>query len=157
MPVWSRAPNNAGGPDATGATCPVVNAQFLHLHIGIDAVREPASHMTLDLGMRDLLREAIASAGVEPGGMDTPISNDPDTGFAWRARFDVRSLVTEQRMLQTAAYVVCAYFIGMRDGEVQAMQRGCLAVTRGGDGHASRYAIRSTSYKGRASAGNPEE
>ena len=54
--------------------------------------------------------------------MDTPISIDPDTGQPWRPRFDAKTLLHEERMLQAACYVVCAYLTGMRDCEVQAMR-----------------------------------
>src|SRR3546814_8337398 len=62
--------------------------------------------------------------------MDTPISIDPDSGRPWRARFDAKTLAQEERMLQAAAYIVCAYLTGMRDCEVQAMRRGCLSIAR---------------------------
>lgn len=61
-------------------------------------------------------------------------------------------------MLQAACYVVCAYLTGMRDSEVQAMQAGCLRVTRSEDGLVERYRVRSTVYKGRVAAqGEAEE
>ena len=67
---------------------------------------------------------AAAELGIEIGGLDTPISIDPDTGLPWRQRFDGLSLAREERMLQGACYIVCAYLTGMRDSEVQAMQPG---------------------------------
>ena len=54
--------------------------------------------------------------------MDTAISIDPDTGRPWRPRFDAKTLLVEERMLQAACYIVCAYLTGMRDCEVQAMR-----------------------------------
>ncbi|WP_206057433.1 hypothetical protein [Nitratireductor sp. XY-223] len=95
--------------------------------------------------------------GVEIGGMDTPISNDPDTGEPWRARFDNASIDHEQRMLQAACYIVCAYLSGMRDSEIQAMRLNCLDVTRSADGVIERYRVRSLAYKGRGARGHPEE
>ena len=95
--------------------------------------------------------------GVEIGGMDTPISNDPDTGAPWRQRFDNASLDHEQRMLQAACYIVCAYLSGMRDSEIQAMRLNCLDVTRSADGVIERYRVRSFAYKGRGAKGHPEE
>src|SRR3546814_18591321 len=85
--------------------------------------------------------------------MDTPISIDPESGRPWRVRFDVKTLATEERMLQAAAYVVCAYLTGMRDCEVQAMRRGCLSIARSEDGLVERQRVRSTLYKGRSSIG----
>src|SRR3546814_17932353 len=59
----------------------------------------------------------------------------------------------EERMLQAAAYIVCAYLTGMRDCEVQAMRRGCLSLARSEDGLIERPRIRSTIYKRRAAVG----
>jgi hypothetical protein len=85
--------------------------------------------------------------------MDTPISIDPETGRPWRERFDAKTLEHEERMLQAAAYIVCAYLTGMRDCEVQAMRRGCLSIARSEDGLIERHRIRSTIYKRRAAVG----
>lgn len=101
------------------------------------------------------IREAAAATSFEIGGMDTPISNDPDTGCPWRERFDPDSLALEERMLETAAYVICAYLTGMRDCEVQAMRAGCCSVERSEDGLVQRYRVRSKVFKG-APAG-PED
>src|SRR3546814_20760293 len=83
--------------------------------------------------------------------MDTPISIDPESGRPWRVRFDVKTLATEERMLQAAAYIVCAYLTGMRDCEVKAMRRGCLSIARSEAGLIERHRIRSTIYKRRRS------
>src|SRR3546814_12472241 len=80
-------------------------------------------HFGLAKGVSALIEAAAADLGVEVGGMDTPISIDPDSGRPWRARFDAKTLAQEERMLQAAAYIVCAYLTGMRDCEVQAMRR----------------------------------
>src|SRR3546814_14282569 len=85
--------------------------------------------------------------------MDTPISIDPESGRPWRERFDAKTLAHEERMLQAAAYIVCAYLTGMRDCEVQAMRRGCLSIARSEDGLIERHRIRSTIYKRRAAVG----
>ena len=87
------------------------------------------------------------------GGMDTPITNDPDTGLAWRPRFDPKTLLIEERMLQAACYIVCAYLTGMRDAEVQAMRSGCLEARRSEDGLVERYRVKSTVYKRRDGRG----
>src|SRR3546814_9801845 len=99
-------------------------------------------HLMLTTGAPDVIREAVASLGTEVGGMDTPISIDPESGRPWRVRFDVKTLATEERMLQAAAYVVCAYLTGMRDCEVQAMRRGCLSIARSEDGLVERQRVR---------------
>lgn len=158
VPVWGRTPNNAGAMnETTGLLEPVVNFQLLHLHIGVDAVAEPSMHITFAPGIKATLEDAIARGGIERGGVDTPISINPLSGIPWRSRFDARSLITEERMLQAAAYIVCSYLTGMRDSEVQAMQRGCLSSTRSEDGLLTRYAIRSTTYKGKDTIGAPAE
>src|SRR3546814_21192862 len=71
----------------------------------------------------------------------------------WRARFDAKTLAHEERMLQAAAYIVCAYLTGMRDCEVQAMRSGCLSIVRSEDGLIERHRIRSTIYKRRSAMG----
>lgn len=158
IPVWTSPPNSSGIVDeTTGLVLPVVNVSLLHLHAGIDAVADPATHLNLATGVPAMIKAAIAKGGIETGGMDTPISINPDSGRPWRARFDARSLVTEERMLQAAAYVVCAYLTGMRDCEVQAMQQGCTTLSRSEDGIVSRYGIRSTAYKGKGTTGSPAE
>src|SRR3546814_17937383 len=88
-------------------------------------------HLMLTTGAPDVIREAVASLGTEVGGMDTPISIAPESGRPWRARFDVKTLAIEERMLQAAAYIVCAYLTGMRDCEVQAMRRDRKRVVSG--------------------------
>jgi hypothetical protein len=154
VPIWTTAHNGATRIDPhTGEATPPINAHLLHLHAGIDAVAEPAMHLMLTTGAPAVIREAVASLGTEVGGMDTPISIDPESGRPWRARFDVKTLTIEERMLQAAAYVVCAYLTGMRDCEVQAMRRGCLSIARSEDGLVERQRVRSTLYKGRSSTG----
>ncbi|MGD9697413.1 MAG: integrase [Thermoleophilia bacterium] len=154
VPIWTTAHNGATRIDPhTGEATPPINAHLLHLHVGIDAVAEPAMHLMLTTGAPDVIREAVALLGTEVGGMDTPISIDPESGRPWRARFDVKTLAIEERMLQAAAYVVCAYLTGMRDCEVQAMRRGCLRVARSEEGLVERQRVRSTIYKGRSSTG----
>ena len=100
---------------------------LLHQHAGIDVRAEPKAHLQLSTGAPDLVAAAIDTIGVGAGGMDTPIAFDPDTGRPWGPRFDVKTLVHEERMLQAACYVICAYLTGMRDCEVQAMHAGCLS------------------------------
>src|SRR5690606_7058310 len=119
---------------------------LLHLHVGIDVRSNPKFHLMLKHGAKRV-EAAIAELGTEIGGMDTPISIDPDTGLPWRPRFDAKTLADEERMLQAACYIVCAYLTGMRDCEVQAMRSGCLTLTRSADGVIERYRVRSAAYK----------
>jgi len=158
VPIWTTAHNGAVRQDArTGTVTPPVNTHLLHLHAGIDAVAEPKAHLQLATGVPDLIAAAINELGVEVGGMDTPISTNAETGRPWRPRFDIKTLLHEERMLQAAAYVVCAYLTGMRDCEVQAMRSGCLSLARSEDGLIMRHRVRSDAYKGKQSAGEPAE
>ena len=153
-PIWGTAHNGKVRVDPnTGAVTPPINAHLLHLHAGIDVQAEPGAHLLLTGGEARLIDAVAAELGVEIGGMDTPISIDPASGKPWRARFDAKTLAHEERMLQAAAYIVCAYLTGMRDCEVQAMRRGCLSVARSEDGLIERYRIRSTIYKRRLAMG----
>ncbi len=157
MPIWTTAHNGDVRVDAaTGVETPPINAHMIHLHVGIDAQAEPAEHVLLRIATKQLVL-AAATIGTETGGMDTPISVDPDTGKPWRPRFDAKTLLIEERMLQAACYIVCAYLTGMRDAEVQAMRLGCLDVERSEDGLIERYRIKSTVYKRRDVRGQAEK
>ena len=158
VPIWGTAHNGIflRHPE-TGDLSPPVNSHLLHLHIGVDARAEKRMHVQLASGAPDLIDAALRELGVEAGGMDTPISILPETGKPWRPRFDAKTLAAEERMLQSAAYILCAYLTGMRDCEVQAMQRGCLSLTRSEDGMIMRHRVRSVAYKGKSSQGEPAE
>jgi len=158
VPIWGTAHNGIflRHPE-TGDLSPPVNSHLLHLHIGIDARAEKRMHVQLASGAPDLIDAALRELGVEAGGMDTPISILPETGKPWRPRFDAKTLAAEERMLQSAAYILCAYLTGMRDCEVQAMQRGCLSLTRSEDGMIMRHRVRSVAYKGKSAQGEPAD
>ena len=153
-PIWGTAHNGKLRVDPkSGTVTPPINAHLLHLHAGIDVQTEPGAHFMLTGGEARLIDAMATELGVEVGGMDTAISIDPDSGRPWRARFDAKTLAHEERMLQAAAYIVCAYLTGMRDCEVQAMRRGCVSIARSEDGLIERHRIRSTIYKRRAAVG----
>jgi hypothetical protein len=156
VPVWTTPYHGMLPTDAaTGVPRPQVNAPLIHMWIGVEARRESAAHV-MARAMRPLVSNAMEVLGTEIGGMDTAVSNDPDTGKPWRQRFDTLTLCAEECMLQAACYVVCAYLTGMRDSEVQAMRAGCLRVCRSEDGIIERYRVKSTVYKRRDSRGQPE-
>jgi hypothetical protein len=158
VPIWTTSHNGAVRQNPiTGASTPPVNALLIHLHIGLDAQAEPAQHVLLRKTTKPLVLDAIDALGTEVGGMDTAISIDPDTGKPWRPRFDAKTLLLEERMLQAACYIVCAYLTGMRDCEVQAMRTGCLDVKRTEDGLIERYQVKSTVYKRRDARGQAEK
>lgn len=158
VPVWNGKCNAAARTDPqTGEPLPPINYHLIHLHTGIDAQAEPSLHLGLRVWSRRMIANAVAELGTEPGGMDTAISIDGESGNPWRSRFDVKALALEESMLQAAAYIVCAYLSGMRDSEIQAMKRGCLSVTRDEDGAILRHRIRSVAYKGKRRGGRQTE
>jgi hypothetical protein len=158
VPIWTTARNRIIRRDpATGAVTPPINAHLLHLHAGIATCAKPMMYLQLLTGAPDLIAAAVTELGLEIGGMDTPISINPVTERPWRPRFDVKTLFHEERMLQTATYIVCAYLTGMRDCEIQAMRPGCLSLTRSEDGVINRYCVRSVAYKNKYSRGEPAE
>lgn len=148
------SPHNRGGrSQAMGnGTEATINFHLIALQLGSDA-RFLIGRPTL----RERLERAVERLGPEIGGMEFPISVDPDTGLPWRARFDERSLVEEERMLLAAAYVVCAYLTGMRDSELQAMRVGCHSVSNSADGMVERHRIKSITYKARDRSGEEAE
>ena len=150
VPIWERAPNAARRIDPlTGREIPPYNLHLMRLHVGApESGRVSQSEPTARL-----IDAAAAELGTEIGGLNTPISIDTDTGLPWRERFDGLSLAREERMLQAACYVVCAYLTGMRDSEVQAMQPGCVSAVRSADGLVELYRVRSTVYKRQGARG----
>lgn len=158
VPIWTTVHNGVTRRDpGTDQITPPINRHLLQLHAGMDADTVKFGVIGLAKVTAALLDSAVRRQGTEMGGMDTPISIRPETGKPWRPRFDARTLATEERMLQAAAYVLCAYLTGMRDCEVQAMQRGCLSLTRSEDGMIMRHRVRSIAYKGKSSHGEPAE
>jgi hypothetical protein len=155
IPVWNTPERHGGMSGAIARSGryggDVVNMQLIALQAGI--------HPTTlsQFPARKLVLAAIEELGVEYGGMDTPITLDPDSRRPWRERFDAFELIREERHLQTAAYILCSYLTGMRDSEVQAMRPGCLQRGLSSDGMIERLAIRSIIYKGRDARGEIEE
>ncbi|MGP2492900.1 hypothetical protein ACTDI4_14900 [Mesorhizobium sp. PUT5] len=156
IPVWEK-PLSIGG--VTGRLSRdgkfngnVINLKFVTMQCGL--------HLTTvfkDPALLSMIHRAADELGFEVGGMDTPISPDPDTGRPWRERFDTISLAREERHLQTAAYIVCSYLTGMRDGEVQSLQAGCLKRSLGRDGQPERLAIEGVTWKDRGARGDQVE
>ncbi|MGE3993316.1 hypothetical protein [Pseudorhodoplanes sp.] len=158
IPVWN-APASIGGICASLARADrhELNGHVLNLKLISLQSRIHVTNIIQNKEAYGLLLNAVKELGVEQGGMDTPISIDPESGKPWRSRFDAFAVAHEERQLQTAAYVLCAYLTGMRDSEVQAMQPGCLQRKRSADGMIERLTIRSVVYKGRQERGDPEE
>ncbi|QDG94765.1 integrase (plasmid) [Rhizobium sp. NIBRBAC000502774] len=154
IPVW---PGRVGVSASFSGVAPPLNWQLIYLHVGADANLQRSADGQPSDEMRRLVEAAASELGTEIGGMDTQISDDPDTGRPWRMRFDTRALAIEERMLQAACYVVCAYLTGMRDSEVQAMRPGCLSITRSEDGLVDRHRVKSVAYKGKEVRGEEAE
>lgn len=156
VPVWENPPRgrNRRTASASDSNFANVNFQLLNIFIGLDRTRNPGRNDTSGVWCRDIIDAAVEDLGIEIGGMDTPISINHKTGLPWRRRFDAGARETEERTLQVAAYIVCAYLTGMRDSEVQAMRRGCLRIKRSEDGLIDQYCIESTIYKGRSVKGD---
>lgn len=152
MPVWAQ-PTNGATRDSAGNL--PINWYLLNLVAGVDLRVTPGSNIRMLKSARQIVKRHIAKHGVEPGGFDTPVSCDPDTGHPWRLGFDHLAVRREERMLQTAGYILCAYLTGMRDCEVQAMRYGCLKISRSDDGLIDRYHVRSTAYKWKSASGTP--
>jgi hypothetical protein len=107
----------------------------------------PISHMHYREAA-SILEAARVELGGEPGGMNTPISTNPETGRPWRDRFSPASLAHETRMLQTAAFLVTTYLSGMRVDEVLALQPGCCRQDICADGLIYVHRLQSTLSKG---------
>ena len=148
IPVW---PDDAGVFSKLDAV--PINYGLIALHLGCNAG---------DVSQNDrnhaCVLDAIDELGIEIGGIEPAISIDPLTGAPWRShRLDQKSLVREEKWLQAACYVVCAYLTGMRDSEVQAMRSGCHSVARSADGVVERHRIHSTAYKQAGVMGRSED
>ena len=102
-----------------------------------------------------ILERAAETMGLEPGGMDTPISCHPTTGQPWRDRFSPNTLRHETSMLVAACYIVCAYLSGMRESEIMQLQRGCHFTETTADGLITRHKLRGTTFKDHGRGGVP--
>jgi hypothetical protein len=156
IPVWND-PVGIGGAARRLSLDGKLKGQVLNMRlIGLQSGLNHTAIYENEEARRRLFL-AVDELGVERGGMDSAISIDPDTGLPWRGRFDHMSLAEEEKHLQAAAYVLCAYLTGMRDGEVQSMRPGCVARSLSADGLIERIAVRSTIYKHRATRGETAE
>jgi integrase len=135
---WERVIDPATGEPEPALNFPLI---ALQLRCSKQTVLDGTNYV------RPTLLLAIKRLGPEIGGLDTPISPDPETEQPWRPRFDRRSIQKEEKMLQAACFIICAYLTGMRDSEVQAMEAGCYVVGRSADGIIERHTIKSRYYK----------
>jgi hypothetical protein len=122
----------------------VINFNLIKLqtHLNVQTIQENKYALRL-------IRNAASELGLEKGGMETPISIEPDSGLPWRTRFDPHNLLLEEKNLQAAAFILCAYLSGMRTGEIQAMRTGSVRRSQTADGLVEQLALRSRVYKDR--------
>ncbi len=156
IPVWNDPDQMSGRAHKlsrlNGLRGEVINLKLITLQTGLNAQTIQENKYALSI-----IHEAAGELGLEKGGMDTPISIDPDSGLPWRTRFDPYNLLLEEKNLQTAAFILCAYLTGMRTGEIQAMRTGALRCSRTTDGLVERLALRSRVHKGRDARGEEAE
>lgn len=80
-------------------------------------------------------RDLVGRGRTIRGGLGEPLARvtrqDGSTG-PWRNGLGPRSLTKELTALRAAAYVFIAAISGMRDSEIQDIERGCLAVGHAG-------------------------
>jgi len=105
--------------------------------------------------LRPILEKAAETMGLEPGGMDTPISCHPTTQRPWRDRFSPNTVLHETSMLVAACYIVCAYLSGMRESEIMQLQRGCHFTETTADGLITRHKLRGMTFKDHGRRGVP--
>ena len=94
VPIWTTAHNGVVRSDAvTGEFTPPVNcAPAPPPRRRRRAGRAEGASSASRPARPNLVAAAIDAIGTETGGMDTPISIDPDTGQPWRPRFDAKTL-----------------------------------------------------------------
>lgn len=154
VPGWTQPMNKATRDTIADVA---INWHLINLVAGVIVAENPSDHLRLRKSSRDVVEGHIAKYGIERGGFDTPLTLNPNTAQPWRSGLDHLAVMREERMLQTACYIICAHLTGMRDSEVQAMRPGCLDVTRSEDGLIQRYRVRSTAYKWKRAEGVPAD
>jgi hypothetical protein len=91
---------------------------------------------------------AAAELGLEPGGLDTPMSIDPDTARPWHPPLDPGDAANYMpRYLNIACAVTVAYLSGLRHSELANLTRSCRAVDTNTDGTIGRRRIVGRVYK----------
>ncbi len=108
-----------------------------------------------DHSLGPLVERAAAEMGLEPGGMETPISCHPATQRPWRDRFSPNAVHHETYILIAACYIVCAYLSGMRVSEIMQLQRGCHFTETTADGLITRHKLSGTTFKDHGRRGIP--
>lgn len=124
----------------------------LHTAAGFWPTDEPNWRLlSLQLGLRDFTlgqgqsgpvkaaqahaRDLVRRGRTIRGGLAEPlarVSRRDGLAGPWRNGLDPRSLTMELTALRGAAYIFIAAISGMRDSEIQDLQRGCLAVDHAG-------------------------
>lgn len=80
VPVWTVHIGKARSLASGAAVLPSVNWQLLYQQAGLDSNAQKTRADQLTAEIPDLVMAAVSEIGTEVGGMDTPVSDDPDTG-----------------------------------------------------------------------------
>ena len=96
------------------------------------------------------LSAAIARHGFAERCLVFGVSTADQAERPWRGAMSVAEMKGECVHLSIACYVVCAYLSGMRDSEVQALERDCLQTIFDEDGRPLRYRLHGLTFKNQA-------
>lgn len=69
-------------------------------------------------------------------------------GKPWVTQIDYSEITLLSKLLQTAAWVLIAFFSGMRDSEVKHVRRGCINVASDSTGRLEELHLTSVAFKG---------
>lgn len=69
-------------------------------------------------------------------------------GEVWAERLAYGDVPALTRHLQTSAYIVVAFFSGMRDSEVKHIERGCITVETDATGRLAMHLLDARTFKG---------
>lgn len=69
-------------------------------------------------------------------------------GRPWLDRLRYKDVPKMLTLLSTAAYILIAFYSGMRDSEIKHLRKGCLTAVRDSAGEPIRYLLTSLAFKG---------
>ena len=139
------------GAEPVGAS----NWRLLSLRLGLPDYRLGQGQGAPVRAIRAHAESMVGSGRAVVGGLAEPLTRvdraDGSSG-PWRNGLDPAALSVELASLRTAAYIFIAALSGMRDSEIQELQRGCLEEWHGGvvvksrqhkhrDGREQRWAV----------------
>lgn len=101
-----------------------------------------------------LIDAAAAELGLEPGGLDTPLTVDTETGMPWHPPLDPRHAANYMpRYLGIACAITVAYLSGLRHSELANLTHSCREIEAKADGTIQRRRITGRVYKQKARGG----